>query len=112
MKWETETCDLKRKQNNGQLQKDLGCQVEELRTDLVGTLVPLHFLFHYCFFVWMFCLHFWALDLSCLDLWFQGHSELTKKVQLKCWQMEYEQENKKGLFLIVHVMQLRETLQF
>lgn len=51
MKWETETCDLKRKQNNGQLQKDLCCQVEELRTDLVGTLVPLHFLFHYCFFV-------------------------------------------------------------
>ena len=30
MKWETETCDLKRKQNNGQLQKDLGCQAEEL----------------------------------------------------------------------------------
>ena len=60
----------------------------------------------------MLCLHFWALYLSYLDLWFQGHSELTKKIQPKRWQMEYEQENKKGLFLMVHLMQLRETLQF
>lgn len=113
MTWDR-NCDLKNKtkQNSGQLHQDLDCQAEELSTDLVGALVPLHFLFHYCFIVWMSCLHFWALDLSYLGLWFQGHSELTRKVQPKRWQMEYEQENKKGLFFIVHFMQLRETLQF